>query len=491
MKGENFFSSLPIVWRLSIFVATIVIAVAWYLYCRRQQKKRAIAEAELKAKETPPVEKKVFKLGDFLQDPLDKHRFISPVDPRLTVREIEHKNHDIMTFATSWPHLFADQQLIEIQKRILETTKISCGGDDTHEVIVNKSAAANFSDFKDRIIEAIFIQLHTRYALNLFWQKAEIIPTAIFFEKPDSDYRTITINFQFPVISNSLLNGLMTINSLTRVSHMTRYPQAVFLHKKDDYSWHDVKQEITSFFKDYFPAGIELVGEWSTMPNPVSPINVNLLFNGNRQLILTFLGINLREDIKKLLIAEFWGIDSVHICHFFEPQKSVVTISFCPEIDFFQPFVTFPPALKKYDDKLDFNLKVIHPARVSNISEAVPVNFQINAFGQLAFFLPFFIDSGAVEKELLEIAGVTKVDFGYEVHTAKETRFVLSKADGANWSELRFDILSALVLSVSPVVLNKEGEWPEDIAKALAEGQDKSPGDFNSGNLDSYAACTM
>ncbi len=118
MKGENFFSSLPIGWRLSILLVVVLIAVGWYFYCRRQQKKSAIASAALKAEETPPAEKKVFKLVDYETDRFDEHLFTSPVDPRLTIREVTHKNHDLVTYATSWPHLFDNQQLVEIQKMI-------------------------------------------------------------------------------------------------------------------------------------------------------------------------------------------------------------------------------------------------------------------------------------------------------------------------------------------------------------------------------------
>jgi hypothetical protein len=188
--------------------------------------------------------------------------------------------------------------------------------------------------------------------------------------------------------------------------------------------------------------------------------------------------------------AEFWGIDSVHVHYTFDPRESVVTLILCPEIDFFQPFVMLPPILKKYDGQLNFNLKVIHPAETSKNSQPIPISFQINAFGQLAFFLPFDIDSMAIEKELLKIEGVAAVDFGYEIHTAQETRFVVSKKAEMTWSELFADILSALVI-VSPRTLTKQGEWPKDVVKVKTDGNSGGHDNMGPGNLDTYSACTL
>ncbi len=480
MKGENFFSSLPIGWRLSILLVVVLIAVGWYFYCRRQQKKSAIASAALKAEETPPAEKKVFKLVDYETDRFDEHLFTSPVDPRLTIREVTHKNHDLVTYATSWPHLFDNQQLVEIQKMILEIIKISA---DTHEITITKSPAASFFNFRDRLIGIMFVQLHRQYAMRLFRQHFRI--------KRDGN-RVIDLNFDNDYgYLDDFCDRLRECQSISHIIvHDNIAEHKMVLIKDDDRSWQELKKDVLAVAADYFPAGVDWGGEWSPVPKLPNSIEVNLLFKGKRELTLTFSGIHLEERIKDLMKARFWGVEDAHIHYIFEPKKSVVTLIMCPEIDFFQPFVAFPPILKEYNDKLNFNIKVVHPVETSKNSQPIPISFQINAFGQLAFFLPFDIDSMAIEKELLKIEGVAAVDFGYEIHTAQETRFVVSKKAEMTWSELFADVLSALVI-VSPRTLIKQGEWPKDVIKVKANGNSGDHDNMGPGNLDTYSACTL
>jgi hypothetical protein len=218
---------------------------------------------------------------------------------------------------------------------------------------------------------------------------------------------------------------------------------------------------MSAFLTDYFSAGIEIYGEWSLVPRPASPIEVDLLFKGKRELVLTFSGIHLQERIKDLMKAEFLGVDFIHVHYTFDPRKSVVTLILCPEIDFFRPLVSLPSILEKYNDQLNFNVKVVHPKNASKKSKPALVNYQINALGQLVFFLPFDFDSNQVKYELLlKVIEITDVDLGYEVHSAQETRVVVSKRDDVTWLELQFSILSVLV-SIAPRTLLTKGEWPE------------------------------
>jgi hypothetical protein len=234
------------------------------------------------------------------------------------------------------------------------------------------------------------------------------------------------------------------------------------LIKDDDRSWRELKNEVLAVAADYFPAGVDWEGDWYLVPQLPKLIEVNLLFKGKRELVLTFLEIHLQEKIKDLMREGFWGIDSVHIHFIFDPQKSVVTLVLCPEIDFFQPFVSLPSILKKYDNELNFDIKVVHPAEELKDSKPALVNYQVNAFGQLVFFLPFDFDSNLVKEELLlKVIEITDVDLGYEVHSAQETRIVISKRDDVTWSELQFSILSVLV-SIAPRTLLTKGEWPKD-----------------------------
>ncbi|MFA6417430.1 MAG: hypothetical protein WCW61_04575 [Patescibacteria group bacterium] len=485
MKGENFFSGLPIDGRLAFLGAIVLIAVVWYFYRQRQQKK----EPKESLGDIPLDSKRVFKLDDYEQDPFDKHRFISPVNPKLAVREIECKDHDVIIYAASWPHLFISEQLIELQKAISEITKVS---NDSHQLAVTKSPAANFSDFQERLIRIMFVQLHGKYALRSFPQKAKVTPASVVFHRQPhqsiSD-QTLAITFNQFLVDKDF-RRLMNNTSSYSVSFFEDYPQTVFLHKKIDYLWSRVEEDAIDFLTDYFSAGIDFKGEWSTIPQPPNSIEVSLSLKGKCELVLTFSGIHLHKRIEDLMKDGFWGIDSAHIHYVFDPKQSAVTIIFCQEIDFFQPLVTFPPILKKYDDKLNFNLKVVHPVAASKNSQPIPISFQINAFGQLAFFLPFDIDSMAIEKELLKIEGVAAVDFGYEIHTAQETRFVVSKKAEMTWSELFADVLSALVI-VSPRTLTKQGEWPKDVVKVKTDGNSGGHDNIGPGNLDTYSACTL
>jgi hypothetical protein len=236
------------------------------------------------------------------------------------------------------------------------------------------------------------------------------------------------------------------------------------LYKGGYYAWSDVKQEMSAFLKDYFSAGIEISGEWSLVPKPTIPPELSLLFKGKRELVLTFSGIHLQNKIKDLMKAGFWGIDSVHVHYIFDPRYSVVTLILCPEIDFFQPFIFLPPVLEKYDDQLNFNIKVVHSEKTPKKAEPALISYEVNASGQLVFFLPFDFDSNLLKDELLlKVIEITDVDLGYEVHSAQETRVVISKRNDVTWPELQFSILSVLV-SIAPRTLLTKGEWPKDVA---------------------------
>ena len=203
-------------------------------------------------------------------------------------------------------------------------------------------------------------------------------------------------------------------------------------------------------------------GEWYAVPQLPNTIEVSLLFKSKCELVLTFLGVHLQEKIKDLMQEGFWGIVSIHIQYIFDSQKSVITLILCPEIDFFQPFAVFPSILKKYDDKLNFDIKVIHPVEKLKDSKPALVSYQVNALGQLVFFLPFDFDSNLVKDDLLlKIIEITNVELGYEIHTAQETRVVVSKQDDVTWAGLQFSILSVLV-SIAPRTLLTKGEWPKN-----------------------------
>ncbi|QQG52298.1 MAG: hypothetical protein HY931_03080 [Candidatus Falkowbacteria bacterium] len=452
MKGENFYSELPIGWRLAFLGAVVLIAVAWYLYCRRQARLEAEAETPVQP-ETALSEKKVVTIYDYDADCLEAHRFVSPVDSRLTVREVAYKNHDILTLATSWPHVFTNEQLIKIQKMFLEITKLSV---ESHDITVTKSPAASFSDFKSKLIGEIFAQLHRQYALRLFRQHFKI--------KKDGN-RVLDLNFDqgYDYLDDfcERLRGRQSISHI--IVHDNIKDCKIVLIKDDDRSWWELKKDVLAVAADYFPAGVDWEGEWPGYSS-LEPgmVKVDIVFNAKREIILTFWDIHLQERIKDLMKEGFWGIDSAHVHYVFDPKKSVVTLVLCPEIDFFRPFEVLPSVFEKYDDKQGFNVKVSHPEKTSENSQPALVSYQINAVGQLVFYLPFDFDSNLVKDELLfKVIEITDVDLGYEVHSAQETRVVISKRDNITWQELQFSILSVLV-SIAPRTLLTKGEWPKD-----------------------------
>jgi hypothetical protein len=250
MKGANFFPELPIIWRFIFLGFTVLIAIAWYYYCRRQQKKIAIAEAKLKPEGGSVNDKKIVKLNDYETDRFDEHLFISPVDSRLTLREMTYKDHDRMTLATSWPHLFTNEQLIEMQKMFLEIAKLSM---DSHAITITKSPAASFFNFQSKLFGEIFAQLHRQYALRLFRQHFRI--------QRDGDL-VIDLNFDngYDYLDDfcDRLRGCQSISHVIVHDNITDHKMV--LVKNDDRSWRELKDDVLEVAADFFPAGVNWGG---------------------------------------------------------------------------------------------------------------------------------------------------------------------------------------------------------------------------------------
>lgn len=321
MKGENIFSGLPIDWRLAFLGAIVLIAVAWYFYRLRQQKKIAIAEAKLKPEGASVKEKKTFNLNDYESDRFDEHLFTSPVDPRLTIREVTHKNHDLVTYATSWPHLFDNQQLVEIQKMILEIIKISV---DTHEITITKSPAASFFNFRDRLIGIMFVQLHRQYAMRLFRQRFRL--------KRDGN-RVIDLNFDNDYgYLDDFCDRLRECQSISHIIvHDNIAEHKMVLIKDDDRSWLELKNEVLAVAADYFPAGVDWEGEWWENKNVVKTREVKVFVsedNKFNKLILEFPAelLNQGPQSINILLQASDEIEDFHFVEVFSPRKTVLEI---------------------------------------------------------------------------------------------------------------------------------------------------------------------
>jgi hypothetical protein len=400
---------------------------------------------------SPLEEKKVVTIYDFYEDPLDKHRFISPVDPRLTVREATYKNHDLMTFATSWPHLFTDQQLAEIQKIILEITKLA---GSSHKIVVTKSPAANFSDFKSKLIGEIFAQLHRQYAMRLFRQHFRI--------EKDRD-RVIDLNFDngYDYLDEfcDLLNTRQSI--LHVIVHDNIRERKIVLIKDDDRSWLELKNDVLAVAADYFPAGVDWEGEWSN--EPVIPNEVVVFFscNGKCELVLSFLDILLEKRIEQIVKDSSLGVVSAHLHYSFSPRKSTLTIVFVSVVNYYEVLQLLGLFQEKYDSNINLKLVSNEQSKGLQWRDEYPFTVHINGLEELIIFMPFDINSDLLQTELLKIGAILKAHVDYNIHDTRKIRFTLKKHKEVNWSELKTDILAAIIIGCPGFELSL-CSWPKD-----------------------------
>jgi len=199
----------------------------------------------------PNFERKVIKLEDYERDPIAEHRFISPVDTKLRIKETQGDNLNVCIYATSYPHLFNKRQIEEINEKILEIVSIKWS---SHLLIVKKSPAADFFDFNLELKGIIFSQLHKTYASRFFPQRIKIVKVK------DSN---IELLFQDGCCNSigdfgDLLLECESISDAT----LTISKDNLNLFRRPNLNWQKLKQDVLTVANDYFPAGVDWEGEW-------------------------------------------------------------------------------------------------------------------------------------------------------------------------------------------------------------------------------------
>ncbi len=236
--------------------------------------------------------------------------FVSKIDNHLRLRFMHRAlnkgdEKDGLIISSSYPHKLSDADLGMFFADILQVQSFKII--DSHRIYLIKSPAASFSDFQDKLLTFLFKELHNFYC----WQKTKRVVEVLM--GLDSNLLTFRTNLNIKSWSHKeLLNQLTKIPGLSDRS--TNYlfnnsgpENELYLEKRADSSWLEIRPKIIRFFEEYFPAGIIWKGEWEKKVT----LNIDVLEQKNSNVIGFMLPENFTTGNHSQLAVDLMNIHGI------------------------------------------------------------------------------------------------------------------------------------------------------------------------------------
>lgn len=163
---------------------------------------------------------------------------------------------DKLYYSTSWPHKISNYELSVAAKCIPETVSVRV--ENNHQILVEKSPAADFEDINHHFLLLLFENLHDCYL-------------------PDQKHKTITVNeakfnqclivFNLEIMPVGYPKLITSIDELEFVSYVgvsDSDPSSMSVEIDNDVSLDQVKPQIIKVFENFFTAGVSFRGDWVT-----------------------------------------------------------------------------------------------------------------------------------------------------------------------------------------------------------------------------------
>jgi hypothetical protein len=241
----------PSFW-IGLAIFSVFVLISSYLFFRNRHKKVIEPEPE---KESPPP-----GLGDYEEVRYDENLYQSLMNSKVQIREVRLFNSkkeikDNLAFASSLPFNFTGEDKRALLKLIPELIDVSVA--NTHELILCKSAAANFSNFKKEILIHLFIYLNRKYA----WMKQATIISFHYIEN-----NKLNCHMRYMTRDHVRLGILLgdtpgVINWLHTVGQMEEKDTCQFdIQKELGIEWDELLLKIKKVFEEYFTGGVEFIG---------------------------------------------------------------------------------------------------------------------------------------------------------------------------------------------------------------------------------------
>ena len=242
----------------TIAIAAIVLFVSILVFFALRSKKKKVVEPEIsKTEKVPPG------LGDYdfkhERGEWDYNLYQSLINDKVLIREVRVFNpkeeKDKLIFASSLPFYFTSEDRKALKEVIPELIEVSVL--NSHELMIVKSPAANFSNLKKDILTHLFTYLNRKYA----WMKEKI--TISFHYVEDSE---LNCHMRYMTISHARLGVLLgnipgVTNWLKTVAQMEYKDTHQFnIQKELGVEWEDLLPKIQEVFRQYFTGGVEFMG---------------------------------------------------------------------------------------------------------------------------------------------------------------------------------------------------------------------------------------
>ncbi|MFZ2310592.1 MAG: hypothetical protein WAW11_03545 [Patescibacteria group bacterium] len=244
-----------------IIVITIILAIVifspFFIWIRKRKKEK-IAEPEIsKTEKVPPG------LGDYdfkhERGEWDYNLSQSLMNDQILIREVRVFNpkeeKDKLIFASSLPFYFTSEDRKALKEVIPELIEVSVL--NSHELMIVKSPAANFFDFKKDILTHLFIFLNRRYA----WMKKKTTISLHYIEQNE-----LNCHMRYMTKDHARLGVLLgditgVTNWLKTVAQMEEKDTYDFnIQKEFGVEWKELLPKIQEVFRQYFTGGVEFIG---------------------------------------------------------------------------------------------------------------------------------------------------------------------------------------------------------------------------------------
>lgn len=238
-------------------IVLVVVIMRWR--CSKYWKK-------VEKEQTKEQEEKLLQpgLGDYNfkheHGSWDYNLYQSLMNDKVLIREVrvfdpKKEDKDKLIFASSLPFDFTGEDkraLIKVIPELIDASVLN-----SHELMLAKSPASNFSEFKKAILTHLFIYLNRRYV----WMRQTTSISLHYIEndKLNCHMRYMTRDH---VRLGILLGDIPGItNWLNIVGQMEEKGTHQFDIQKDQLTnWDDLLPKIQEVFRQYFTGGVEFIG---------------------------------------------------------------------------------------------------------------------------------------------------------------------------------------------------------------------------------------
>jgi len=234
----------------------LILGSVFALFALRTYKKKKVIEPE--TEKTPPD----LKDYDFKREPgeWNCNLYQSLVNDKILIREVrvfdsKKEEKDKLIFASSLPFNFRKEDRIAFKIVVSELTDVTII--NSHELMVAKSPAADFSSLKKEILTHLFIYLNRKYS----WMKKPMCISLYYTEANE-----LNCHLQEKTENHNKLGILLgNTSGVTDWLNMTTQMEAKDTYQfdiaKEDYvKWPNLLPKIQEVFRQYFTGGVEFIG---------------------------------------------------------------------------------------------------------------------------------------------------------------------------------------------------------------------------------------